>query len=377
MISAAFKRVQIARTALLLDQPFFGVLALGLELVEDTTCQTAWTDGRSLGFNPTFVEKLSHDELLAVVAHEVMHCACGHPWRRQSREPRKWNVAADYAINSVIAEAGFQLPAGCLLDPQFAGKWAEWIYDRIPDSPQGSGQGQGQGQSASGNSQTDDPSGLGEVRDAPSDADAPTEADWQQQKEQAIKQSRGKLPASLKRDIQSAGFHPADWRSLLRRYVSEVCKADYSWLRPNVRYLASGLYLPALHAHRMGAMVVAVDTSGSIDSVTLGQFANEVTAIANDVQPSEITVMYCDAKVHRVDTFAAGDAIALQPCGGGGTAFEPVFDRIAADGELPAVLVYLTDLYGSFPDVAPDYPVIWAVTSSVADVSFGDVVPIT
>jgi predicted metal-dependent peptidase len=49
--------------------------------------------------------------------------------------------------------------------------------------------------------------------------------------------------------------------------------------------------------------------------------------------------------------------------GGGGTDFRPVFDRIAEEPEPPNALVYLTDLYGSFPDQAPAYPVIWAANN--------------
>src|SRR5690242_20345889 len=123
--SPQMKRVQIARSTLLLDQPFFGVLALGLELTEDATCKTAWTNGQSLGFSPAFVDTLTDDELKGLIAHEVMHCACGHPWRRDARDHTRWNEAADYAINAVLRDAGFALPSGALLDASYDGKWAE------------------------------------------------------------------------------------------------------------------------------------------------------------------------------------------------------------------------------------------------------------
>lgn len=367
MISPHLKRMQIARSTLLLDEPFFGVLSLGLDLVEDATCKTAWTDGRSIGYSPAFLDTLTPDQLTAVVAHEVMHCACGHPWRRDGREHQKWNVAADYAINSILTEAHFKLPSCALLSDQYKGKWAEWIYDRLPDSQgDGSGSGNGTGQS--------DPSQLGEVRDAPADATAPTEADWQQATQQAVRAAQGKLPASLKRDISDATRARQDWRSLLRRYIQEVTRSDYSWSHPNVRYIPSGLYLPALHSHACGPIVVAVDTSGSIDTVLLSQFAGEIRAICDEVQPASVEVVYCDAAVNRVDHFERGDYVDLQACGGGGTSFAPVFARVETDGLQPAVLIYLTDMYGSFPDQAPEYPVIWASYSTVDTAPFGDVV---
>jgi hypothetical protein len=56
MTSPALQKLTAARIDLVCDQPFFGSLALSLKLVEDTTCETAWTDGRSLGYNPAFIE---------------------------------------------------------------------------------------------------------------------------------------------------------------------------------------------------------------------------------------------------------------------------------------------------------------------------------
>lgn len=363
-LSPTLKRVQIARTSLLLDQPFFGVLALQLVQVEDPTCDTAWTDGRSIGWSPAFVDTLSPDELIGVLAHEVMHCACGHAWRRDSRDAKRWNIAADYAINDLLTSAGLKLPSSALLDPQYSGKHAEWIYDRLPPSSPNGGNGQG-----------NDPGGSGEVRDAPADGTAPTESDWQQATEQAknAAKAQGKLPASLQRQLGDATKPVVDWRSLLRRYVQEVCKVDYSWTRPNVRYIPSGLYLPALHSIACGRIAVAIDTSGSIDRVLLQQFAAEVQAIASEMQPSSVDVLYCDAKVHRVDTFDRGELIEMNAVGGGGTNFAPVFEHL--ESEPPVVLVYLTDLYGTFPTAAPEYPVIWA--SNGADAApFGDVVPV-
>ena len=99
MNTTALKKLITARVSLVLDQPFFGALALSLPPKEDTTCDTAWTDGRSLGYNPAFVESLTHAELTGLIAHEVMHCAMGHPWRRDARDPKQFNVACDLAIN--------------------------------------------------------------------------------------------------------------------------------------------------------------------------------------------------------------------------------------------------------------------------------------
>lgn len=63
--------------------------------------------------------------------------------------------------------------------------------------------------------------------------------------------------------------------------------------------------------------------------------------------------------------------------GGGGTSFVPVFDEIYNSGLRPDALVYLTDGYGSFPDKAPPYSVIWgSIGLDKSGYPFGDVVMI-
>ena len=45
----AEQKIRKARAGLILDQPFFGALALRLQLKADPGCKTAWTDGQVLG----------------------------------------------------------------------------------------------------------------------------------------------------------------------------------------------------------------------------------------------------------------------------------------------------------------------------------------
>ena len=399
----ARQKIQIARTALVLDQPFFGVLALRLTVVEDPGCGTAWTDGQSIGYDPAFVNRLSADEITALIAHEIMHVACGHPWRRSGRDNERFNLACDLAINPIVQDAGFRLPAGAIVDRSLAGKSAEWIYARLPDQAKGDGTGvgaatggQGGGKGTAGGawkvaptagqgspeadpSPTADPGparGGCDVRDAPpDDGSGSTEADWQQAVQQAAAAAhgRGKLPASLARLATAAAAPKVDWRSVLHRFVQQVARDDYSWRTPNPRYLAGGLYLPALRSDAIGPIAVAIDTSGSIDTVLLDQFAAELRSVVDDVLPTRVHVIYCDAKVQRIDTFERGDVLELHPAGGGGTDFRPALAAAETFDEVPACCIYLTDLAGRFPDAAPSIPVLWATTVD-RPVPFGEVV---
>lgn len=108
---------------------FYGCLAayLGDPIPSDKT-QTMATNGTSLFFNPDFVLGMSEAELRGVILHEVKHVALAHHARMKGRDARKWNEAADYAINPEILAQGERLPAGVLVDSAYLDMGAEAIY---------------------------------------------------------------------------------------------------------------------------------------------------------------------------------------------------------------------------------------------------------
>ena len=124
----AMARVQKARTRLILERRFYGVLVSNVEPVISRKFPTAATNGKQHFWNPEFVMSLTDDELLGVQAHESEHDARHHGTRRGSRAPVEWNVAGDYSINGDLLAEGFVLPKERLFDPKYAGWASEDIY---------------------------------------------------------------------------------------------------------------------------------------------------------------------------------------------------------------------------------------------------------
>lgn len=405
----AERKMQQARTELVLTQPFFGALALRLPIVPDPAAKTAWTNGKTLGYNPAYIDSLSVAETVGLIAHEVMHCAALHHCRREDRDPAVWNKAADYAINGILAEAKLTLPGGALIDPQYDGKSAEAIYSAIappppPPMPPAGGAGgsadagAGEGESeesdnASGGSgdpgedgteesesanqeQEEEQAVPGEVRDAPEDNAAADAGDWEVATLQAaqIAAGQGRLSGSLDRLVKEIRRPKVDWRSTLRRFVQNLAASDYSWRTPNPRYACSGIYLPALKSESLPPIVLAVDTSGSVGPEMLEQFCAEAQAVLDETMPESLFVISCDADVQTVQEFLPGDAVRLSLKGGGGTDFRPVFKYIEQQGINPAAVIYLTDLCGAFPDKEPEYPTLWVTESKYSQAPFGETV---
>jgi len=386
------KRIQKARTALLLDHPFFGSLLFRLKGQETRSIKTMVTDGISLYYNPDFVDTLNAATLAGTLAHEVMHPALRHHTRRAGRDPRRWNEACDYAINPLLLDAGLRLPEGVLVDSRFRGLSAEEIYNRLTseskpsDTPNGKNHSETEGQTcgeaeAVGPISPTSEGGIGQVIDAPvkggHELGAEEQArEWTIAVHQAatVAARAGKRPAGVERALEGAAEASVDWREMLRRLWSETTPADYSWARPNRRHIWGGLYLPGVQREGVGEIAIAVDCSGSVNERQLRLFEAEVRSILEGQRPQRVHVLYFDAIVQKVETYQAGEQVSLRPTGGGGTEFGPCFEWLETHHIQPQTLVFLTDLYGTFPSSAPAYPVLWASTGG-RQAPFGEVIP--
>ncbi len=427
-----------ARVQLLLRQPFFATLCLRLNLIS-ANVPTMATNGKVICYNPRFVDSLTPEELEGVLAHEVLHCALAHHCRRGPRDPRLWNEAADFAINPIVLKNGLALPADALINNDYEGLSAEDIYARLlqdkgsgrggsnasqppsgggsastqacsPAQPGPAGQGspndsqapqsssaqapphpaQPDGTPQAGTHATSPmetrPGGFGEVLDATDDlGDPASEAertrqanDWSIAAEQAMRAAKacGREAADVERPLKEARESKQDWRAILREFIAATVPSDYRWCPPNRRLVASGLYLPSVYREGVGQIVIGVDTSGSIGAEELRQFAGEISAISDQSQPEAIHVVYCDAAVQSSQQFGPSEPIHLEPKGGGGTDFRPVFEWVENNNVLPACLIYLTDLCCTeFPASPPEYPVLW-FTDSRRTAPFGETLKI-
>ena len=91
------------RMKLLGWRPFIGTLAMNLELIPvvDHRCVTASTDGKRIFFNPYFLNDLTKEERMTILAHEIWHCGLSHFSREHGRieDHEMWNHAIDHEVN--------------------------------------------------------------------------------------------------------------------------------------------------------------------------------------------------------------------------------------------------------------------------------------
>ncbi|CAC9971376.1 Sll7028 protein [uncultured Gammaproteobacteria bacterium] len=380
-----------ARTQLILDRPFLGNLVLRLPLVAaDSWCKTSATDAKSFYYNPEFIDSLNKHQIKFVLIHEALHCALTHFARRGNRTKHKWDLACDFAINPLLVKEGFHPPIDVPIFQQYAGMIAEEIYPMIDDNLNQEPMDQHLYDDQANDDSKQSDGGMredqlqqepkpqskaneGEQGGASSLAQQPAilrpdeieklATQWQKNLASSaqIAQQAGKLEGEFAKLVDFFLQPQVSWQSLLAQYMSALARDDFSYSRPSRR--SGEAILPALKSHQID-ITVAIDTSGSISQEEVDEFVSEVNAIKANLRAS-ITLIACDDKLseHSPWRFEAWDALQFPASlgGGKGTNFNPVFDYINAQDKVCDVLIYFTDAKGKFPEIKPNYPVMWLV----------------
>lgn len=391
---ACMKRIISARRNLIGKNRVLGALSLRFKnsnIKIDTECPTAWTNGTDIGFNPEFVESLTNVELMGLIAHEVLHCVFLHHTRRGNRKPFKWNIATDYVINAILQKQGFALPKdGCFRDlSHLTAEQAYALVDAEMDDPpqvmmlsgggEGDGEGEegegeGQGKSKGGKDKKGNGNGWGEIRDAVGKDGLKADPSELKTIEEAMKvavtqilestPSCGKEFGGLLREIVNIEKASSlNWTDVLRDFMTNRTNSDVNWNRPNRRF--SDEYIPSNNVPDLGTIVIAIDTSGSMDDKQL----EKINAEVNDIFASfkcKLVIIPCDTRVVEsgVQEYTSEDApVEISAPGGGGTAFSPVFKYVKDNDLEVEALVFFTDLDCSDYGPTPDYPVLWIYTN--------------
>ncbi len=175
------------------------------------------------------------------------------------------------------------------------------------------------------------------------------------------------LPDGLERFVEIRTTPLIDWRSELHHALDRHYRSNYRTLPPSKKLLYMGTYLPSLYSEKL-KLSIAIDSSGSVDETLLAGFMTEVESLMLTFPDYEITLIVCDAKIHSIEQFVGGDKLNYSLKGGGATDFRPVFEYLDEDDT--QLLLYFTDMQGTFPKQEAFYEVIW-ITPSLANVPFG------
>ena len=357
---ALMDRLDLAYSKLGLREAFIAAVMTRVKREVSDKVSTAGTNGTWVRYNEKFCEPLTDEELFGLVLHESCHVVLMHMWRREGRDGRLWNVANDALINAYIKARGWQLPKGGVHIHWVREEMSsEEVYARLKDEQQqqgggGSGDGDDDGMGAGGFD------GQGDLEDAQDEA---TRVDMEASIVAAAKMAKecGQGSSLIDRVLDKVGESKVRWQDVTRSMMTESAAADYSYVRPSRRFIGSGLYMPSLRSDALGGLAIGFDTSGSMGPSECNQIAAELQAIVDDLNPSFVEVVYCDYAVTHTERFERDEPLHLNPRGGGGTRFKPVFDHFVSSGEQYCGMIFFTDMEGDLDECdEPHFPMIWA-----------------
>ena len=352
-----------ARVGLLLRHPFFGNLATRMKMIEASDwCQTLATDGRNFYYNNGFVNELSPKECEFGFAHEVLHNIFDHMGRREGRDPKLANIAADYAANQILKDEKIgTVPSWIQIfqDDKYRGKSYEEIYailyagaEKIHPEELG--------ELLDDHLDDDDGDDGGDCEDGdkPGKGKRPrlSKAERQQIRDEikeamiAAAQSAGagKVPAGIQRMIKDLTEPKMDWRQLLRMNIQSIIKSDFSFNRPNRRTQHTGAILPGLMNEETIDISVGIDMSGSISNSQAKDFISEVKGIMDEYKDFKVNLWCFDTEVYNYAEFTgdtADELLSYEVKGGGGTDFVANWEFMKEQGITPKRFIMFTDGY--------------------------------
>ena len=374
----------------------FGSLVMFTNIQIDSSLPTAATDGRKTYISPEFAKDLTDPELVFVVMHEALHVGFNHlvAWQHLAKQdPRLTNMACDYVINLMLHDLSkktkvLTMPVvkdGAdkgkiigLLDEKFRGMDTKQVFDLLKQEQQNqSNGGEGKGSAGAGAGGPDDSfdDHMWDAADSMSDVE---KEELTREVDRIIQQGlqvAGMTGASQPRGLLDLVETHVDWRDVLRDFVkSAVTKGhdNITWRRYNRRLIGSKIFMPSTYSEAIGEILVAIDTSGSIDADTLNAFASNVVSICEDVNPSLLRVVYWDHTIEAEEEYQAGEYDAFlastRPAGGGGTCPDCIGNYIRENELTPEAVLVFTD--GCFYPGDVDFdgvPTLWCITDDDFD----------
>lgn len=405
---------------LIINEPFYGHFFMGLVKQIDDKIPTMAVSlrGRNSLFlltNTTFWNSLSAEHRYGVVKHEILHILFKHLFMMDKFGNKYvFNLAADILVNQYIASN--QLPTGGIVLEMFPDlnldreETVKYYYDKLTsfikeqqalddqfqkeqeEKNNGDGNESNQEKDQKENSDDDEQNNQPTQRKGNESwenlkpyLDPMNEAQRQHEQWELMKdlsqterdliegglndyikgtverlKTYGNLPAGIQAYIEEllATMKPTvNWKRVLRLFTEN---ASSTYLQNTLKKVSKRYgTIPGIKIKKRQKILVAVDTSGSVNLQDLQEFFGEMYHIWKE--KAEITVVECDTDIHHVYNYHGKMPEFVH--GRGGTDFNAPISY-ANEKAKPDAIVYFTDGYAPIPEVRSRVPIMWLICST-------------
>ncbi|MBR2554998.1 MAG: hypothetical protein IKE94_09085 [Aeriscardovia sp.] len=396
------RKLQLARLQLFQTQPFYGLLLMHVKFSLDLMCDTVYTDGERIAFNPEYLKDISASDLEFVLMHEILHIVLQHCFRkREDWDQEKYDKACDIVVNSNILYSHYMDQSSIVTQKQGEAEHkapddkegylytAEEVYMMLKKK-------EGNNQSTSGSKQSnekmekDDPTKSdnggpeGHLDDHSRWQDGKNGREqgkwWNKKAMDAAKvieemqdksvSDCGTMPLGVIRTLEELKKPQLDWRTILNDFIQEEDN-DYSFSPPDRRYGDSPFFLPDFSEKndKTENILFMIDTSKSMSRKMITEAMTEIQgAIDQFGGKLKGWLGFFDSGVIEPKPFESEDELQMiKAAGGGGTSFHAIFDYLKQNpGQIdPVSIVILTDGAAAFPEEyeANGVPVLWIINN--------------
>jgi len=361
-------KIERAKTIISVRLPFLSYILQHYPIYFDQTSRTAGTNGSIIIFGEDFLGKLTVNETVFILLHELLHIVLEHPFRKHERNLHRFNVACDIVINDIlksdgIDEGGLEPIFGAAFNIDGTNNIAEHIYQILPN-------------------------------DIKKD-----HYDFHDMWVYANENDRQKI-RNIVKEAYDKGYEPprhstyfrhvdengkpskTNWTSLLKPYIKPHL-FDYTFERIDHRF--SDILLPEFNRYEetLPTIWFLIDVSGSMSSTQLETGLKELTNLIKQFRHVKGLISFFSNVVTKPKKFQSVFDLR-QACNKiestGGTSFSIIFEAYQTmfKSNRPKVVVIMTDGFAAFPpkEDVPSIPLIWAINNHVVDVPYGKVVRI-
>jgi predicted metal-dependent peptidase len=387
---ATLSRIMRALRMVTVPLPHLAGLAAAVRVDLDDRVPTmgVFASGRLVA-NPAFTARLSGDDLVFVLAHELLHLALRTHLRARGSSRIEFNYAHDFIINDMLRHAlGVStIPAGGLDMPGAREKSAEEIVlqmrrtSHVASSRSDVWEGEVTTlEHVLGIARQNSSGTMGDVLDARRERELfPDDSRDQTRRARAIRdlairsmalaealsamRSRGVEAGAAQQKVRAMrGVYRTPWQLALQAWLEGAGPGERTFSRASRRGNdRKDIVMPGRKRHSFMLNIV-LDTSGSMSDeipFALGAIADFCDMAGVD----EVRLLQCDTVVTSDEVLSPGELADYQVSGYGGSDLTPALLTLAEDARVTAAVV-ITDGDIGYPREPVPYAVIWALPRS-------------
>lgn len=278
---------------------FLGQMLNSISLTENNKIVTVANDGEEIFYNSKYMNTISLEQQASLIAHEASHIALLHSYRAKkiNADPIIWNIAADYVVNNVLekyTEQDIIQSVGLKCPDIYKDKTTEYIYKKLKE------------EYTVEQLLAISLCKFDETLDAPVEDIMPPKMCGNDIDYSVYNRVADAINASFTITSDTFGYqidnaiiaisnYPQSsdsWRKHFMNYCLSFASRleEKSLLKPNRRYITSGVYLPSVMPNPDNLNVnVYIDASCNVDDV-MKSFLSSLTQVCTNLELDSLTV---------------------------------------------------------------------------------------